>query len=394
MSTLTGTEIETRASSLFPKWFMTNNLPAPAADDGGEFLLYQTDDGSTRIEVRMAVDTVWLTQKDMAELFQTTPQNITQHLASIYEEGELTESATCKEYLQVRSEGKRQVERSLKHYNLDVIISIGYRVRSHRGTQFRIWATQRLREYLIKGFAMDDQRLKQAGGGNYFEELLARIRDIRSSERVFWRKVLDIYSTSIDYDPSDETSLLFFKTVQNKMHWAAHGQTAAEVVHARADASLPNMGLTTFDGDRPRKADVSIAKNYLKEEEIEALNRIVTAYLEFAELQAMNRKPMHMADWISKLDDFLRLSDREILTHAGKISHDSAKEKAEAEFAQFKEQQRNLPQPVDQHFAESLDELKKIEGEAKQAQKKKTTKKVASKKKPSKKSPRKKKGKG
>ncbi|MCC9641670.1 virulence RhuM family protein [Rhodopirellula sp. JC740] len=373
---------------------MTNNLPAPAADDGGEFLLYQTDDGSTRIEVRMAADTVWLTQKDMAELFQTTPQNITQHLASIYEEGELTESATCKEYLQVRSEGKRQVERSLKHYNLDVIISIGYRVRSHRGTQFRIWATQRLREYLIKGFAMDDQRLKQAGGGNYFEELLARIRDIRSSERVFWRKVLDIYSTSIDYDPSDETSLLFFKTVQNKMHWAAHGQTAAEVVHARADASLPNMGLTAFDGDRPRKADVSIAKNYLKEEEIEALNRIVTAYLEFAELQAMNRKPMHMADWISKLDDFLRLSDREILTHAGKISHDSAKEKAEAEFAQFKEQQRNLPQPVDQHFAESLHELKKIEGEAKEAQKKTTTKKkAASKKKPSKKSPRKKKGK-
>lgn len=342
----------------------------------------------------MAADTVWLTQKDMAELFQTTPQNITQHLASIYEEGELTESATCKEYLQVRSEGKRQVERSLKHYNLDVIISIGYRVRSHRGTQFRIWATQRLREYLIKGFAMDDQRLKQAGGGNYFEELLARIRDIRSSERVFWRKVLDIYSTSIDYDPSDETSLLFFKTVQNKMHWAAHGQTAAEVVHARADASLPNMGLTAFDGDRPRKADVSIAKNYLKEEEIEALNRIVTAYLEFAELQAMNRKPMHMADWISKLDDFLRLSDREILTHAGKISHDSAKEKAEAEFAQFKEQQRNLPQPVDQHFAESLHELKKIEGEAKEAQKKTTTKKkAASKKKPSKKSPRKKKGK-
>ena len=235
--------------------------------------------------------------------------------------------------------------------------------------------------------------VKQAGGGNYFEELLARIRDIRSSERVFWRKVLDIYSTSIDYDPKEEQSLLFFKTVQNKMHWAAHGQTAAEVVHARADASLPNMGLTTFDGDRPRKADVSIAKNYLKEEEIEALNRIVTAYLEFAELQAMNRKPMHMADWISKLDDFLRLSDREILTHAGKISHDSAKEKAETEFAQFKEQQRNLPQPVDQHFAESLDELKKIEGEAKQAQKKKPTKKTASKKKPSKKSPRKKKGK-
>lgn len=339
----------------------------------------------------MADDTVWLTQKDMAELFQTTKQNISAHLQNVYEEGELQPEATVKKYLTVQTEGKREVSRQVEHYNLDAIISVGYRVRSHRGTQFRIWATQRLREYLIKGFAMDDQRLKQAGGGNYFEELLARIRDIRSSERVFWRKVLDIYSTSIDYDPSDEHSLLFFKTVQNKMHWAAHGQTAAEVVHARADASLPNMGLTTFDGDRPRKSDVSIAKNYLKEEEIEALNRIVTAYLEFAELQAMNRKPMHMADWISKLDDFLRLSDREILTHAGKISHDSAKEKAEAEFAQFKVQQRNLPQPVDQHFAESLDELKKIEGEAKQAQKKKPTKKTASKKKPSKKSPRKKK---
>lgn len=372
---------------------MTNNLPAPAADDGGEFLLYQTDDGSTRIEVRMADETVWLTQKDMAELFQTTKQNISAHLQNVYDEGELQPEATVKKYLTVQTEGNREVSRQVEHYNLDAIISVGYRVRSHRGTQFRIWATQRLREYLIKGFAMDDQRLKQAGGGNYFEELLARIRDIRSSERVFWRKVLDIYSTSIDYDPKEEQSLLFFKTVQNKMHWAAHGQTAAEVVHARADASLPNMGLTTFDGDRPRKADVSIAKNYLKEEEIEALNRIVTAYLEFAELQAMNRKPMHMADWISKLDDFLRLSDREILTHAGKISHDSAKEKAEAEFAQFKQQQRNLPQPVDQHFAESLDELKKIEGEAKQAQKKKPTKKAASRKKPSKKSPRKKKGK-
>ncbi len=363
---------------------MTENLPAPAPDDSGEFILYQTEDGQTRIDVRMAHDTVWLTQRDMAELFQTTSQNITQHVAAIYDERELSEPATCKDFLQVRSEGARQVGRSLKHYNLDVIISIGYRVRSHRGTQFRIWATERLREYLIKGFAMDDARLKRAGGGNYFEELLARIRDIRSSERVFWRKVLDIYSTSIDYDPKAESSLLFFKTVQNKMHWAAHGQTAAEVIHRRADASQPNMGLTTWDGDRPRKTDVSIAKNYLKQDEIEALNRIVTAYLEFAELQALNRKPMSMVDWISKLDDFLKLSDREILTHAGKISHDAAKERAEAEFAVFKSQQAALPQPVDEHFAQSLDELKKIESQAKEA-KKKVTGKPAPKKKATKK---------
>jgi len=363
---------------------MTENLPVPAPDDSGEFLLYQAEDGRTRIEVRMAHETVWLPQRDMAELFQTTPQNVTQHIAAIYDEGELSEEATCKDFLQVRSEAGRQVRRSLKHYNLDVIISVGYRVRSLRGTQFRIWATERLREYLIKGFAMDDQRLKRAGGGNYFEELLARIRDIRSSERVFWRKVLDIYATSIDYDPKADTSLLFFKTVQNKMHWAAHGQTAAEVIHARADASQPNMGLTTWDGPKPRKADVAIAKNYLNQDEIEALNRIVTAYLEFAELQALNRKPMYMADWIGKLDDFLRLSDRQILTHAGKISHETAVEKAEAEFAILKQQQAALPQPVDEHFAESLDELKKIESQAHAAKKKtpgkQTTKKKAAKK--------------
>jgi len=357
------------------------NLPAPAPDDSGEFLLYQTEEGNTRIEVRMADETVWLTQRDMAELFQTTPQNITQHLAIIYDEGELVEAATCKEYLQVRPEGQRQVERLLKHYNLDVIISVGYRVRSHRGTQFRMWATQRLREYLIKGFAMDDDRLKRAGGGNYFEELLARIRDIRSSERVFWRKVLDIYATSIDYDPKDDSSALFFKTIQNKMHWAAHGQTAAEVIHSRADASEPNMGLTNWDGNRVRRADVSIAKNYLQPEEIEGLNRIVTAYLEFAELQALNRRPMTMANWISKLDDFLRLSDREILTHAGKISHDAAKEKAESQLVVFRQQQAALPQPVDEHFAETLDELKRVESQAKkkgavkQAPKKKSAKK-------------------
>lgn len=345
------------------------NLSAPAPDDSGAFLLYQTEDGQTRIEVRMEDETVWLTQRDMAELFQTTPQNITQHIAAIFDEGELSESATCKDYLQVQIEGNREVQRARKHYNLDVIISVGYRVRSHRGTQFRIWATQRLREYLIKGFAMDDHRLKQAGGGAYFEELLARIRDIRSSERFFWQKVLDIYATSIDYDPKAESSMLFFKTVQNKMHWAAHGHTAAEVIHARANASQPNMGLTSWDGSRPRKTDVSIAKNYLQQDEIEALNRIVTAYLEFAELQALNRKPMSMVDWITKLDDFLKLSDRDILTHAGKISHDAAREKAESEFARYKVQQAALPRPVDEHFEQSLEELKKIESDVKKRKK-------------------------
>lgn len=348
---------------------MTEKLPAPAPDDSGELILYQTKDGKTRIDVRMADETVWLSQKGMADLFHTTKQNVSQHLQAIYEDGELRPEATVKKYLTVQTEGSREVSRAVDHFNLDAILAVGYRVRSHRGTQFRIWATERLREYLVKGFAMDDARLKRAGGGNYFEELLARIRDIRSSERVFWRKVLDIYATSIDYDPKADSSLLFFKTVQNKMHWAAHGHTAAEVIHRRADASQPNMGLTTWDGDGPRKTDVSIAKNYLKQDEIEALNRIVTAYLEFAELQALNRKPMSMIDWISKLDDFLKLSDREILKHAGKISHDDAKEKAEAEFLRFKVQQAKLPQPVDQHFDESLDELKKIESKAKAAKK-------------------------
>ena len=331
----------------------------------GEFLIYQTQDGQTRIEVRIEAETVWLSQRDMAELFQTTTQNVTMHIGSLYQEGELAEAATCKEYLQVRSEGERQVQRSVKHYNLDVIISVGYRVKSLRGTQFRIWATQRLREYIIKGFTMDDDRLKRAGGGNYFEELLDRIRDIRSSERVFWQKVLEIYATSIDYDAKADTSKLFFQTVQNKMHWAIVGQTAAEIVHARASAAKPQMGLTSWSGDRPRKGDVSIAKNYLSEDEIKALNLIVAAYLDFAELQAFSRKPMYMADWIAKLDDFIRLSDREILTHVGKISHDAAKAKAEAEYEKFRIAQAALPQPVDRHFTESLDELKKIEGEAK-----------------------------
>lgn len=360
-------------------------LPSPAPGDSGEFILYQTEDGQTRIEVRMEHETIWLTQKTMAELFQKDVRTINEHLRNIFDEDELREDSVIRKYRITAADGKSY---ETLHYNLDVIISVGYRVRSHRGTQFRIWATQRLREFLIKGFAMDDQRLKAAGGGSYFEELLARIRDIRSSERVFWRKVLDIYATSVDYDPSVEASQTFFKTIQNKMHWAAHGQTAAEVVHNRVDASQPNMGLTNWPGAKIRKADVSVAKNFLQQDEIEALNRIVTAYLEFAELQALNRRPMTMVDWITKLDDFLRLSDRELLSHAGKISHNDALAKAESEFARFKTQQAALPEPVDEHFEESIDELKKIESHAKKAKKtapksdvnKKSAKKKSSKK--------------
>jgi hypothetical protein len=344
---------------------MTENLPAPAPEPSGQVVLYQSSDGTTRIEVRLEADTVWLPQRLIAELFQVSVPTVNEHLKGIYDDRELDPAATIRNFRIVQTEGTRQVTRHVDHYNLDAIIAVGYRVRSPRGTQFRIWATERLREYLIKGFTMDDERLKRAGGGNYFEELLARIRDIRSSERVFWRKVLDIYATSIDYDPSAEASQLFFKTVQNKMHWAAHGRTAAEVIHGRADASQPNMGLTSWTGDRPRKTDVVIAKNYLNVEEIGALNRVVTAYLEFAELQAMNRRPMYMADWIAKLDDFLRLSDRDILTHAGKISHEQAVEKAEIEFDKFRQTQAALPQPVDQHFEQTLDELKRIEHQKK-----------------------------
>ena len=254
-------------------------------NSGGEFLLYQTTDGRTRIQCRFQGETIWLTQQQMAELFQTTPQNITLHLKNLYREGELDKAATCKKYLQVQTEGDRQIRRNLKHYNLDAIISVGYRVNSVRGTQFRIWATGRLREYLVKGFTMDDERLKDAAGGNYFDELLSRIRDIRSSEKVFWRKVLDIYATSIDYEPKANVSREFFKVVQNKMHWASHGHTAAEIIAARTDANQPNMGMTNWPGDSIRKADATVAKNYLQPDEVEILNRMVTAYLELAELQ-------------------------------------------------------------------------------------------------------------
>ena len=335
-----------------------------------DLILYQTEDGKTRIEVRLQDETVWLSQKLMAELFQTTPQNITIHLKNIFAERELDESATCKDFLQVQTEGGRQVERQQLFYNLDAIISVGYRIKSHVATRFRQWATQRLREYIIKGFTLDDERLKQAGGGNYFDELLARIRDIRSSEKIFWRKVLDIYATSIDYDPNTDMSKEFFSIIQNKMHWAAHGHTAAEIIYDRADASKPHMGMTVWLGDKPRKADAEIAKNYLNEQELDVLNRIVTMYLDFAELQALNRKPMHMRDWIAKLDDFLKLTGRDILTHAGKISHDEALGKAHAEYERHHTERLNEPSAVEKQFLEAVKEMKQIDKSKKQGRKK------------------------
>jgi hypothetical protein len=283
----------------------------------GEFLLYTTTDGRMRIETRMQGETVWLTQKQLAELFQTSIPNINMHIKNIFEEAELSPDSVIQEYLIAAADGKNY---RTKFYNLDMIISVGYRIKSHVATHFRQWATQQLREYIIKGFALDDQRLKQAGGGNYFDELLARIRDIRSAEKVFWLKVLDIYATSIDYNPNTETSRQFFAAIQNKVHWASHGHTAAEIIHSRADASEPNMGMTTWAGDAPRKADSEVAKNYLNEHELEILNRIVSMYLEFAELQALSRTPMYMTNWIVKLDDFLKISGREILTHTGTVA--------------------------------------------------------------------------
>lgn len=335
----------------------------------GEILLYQTEDGAMRIDVRLQDESLWLTQMQMAELFQKDKRTISEHIANIYEEGELSQEATVRNFRTVQKEGTREVERDLGSYNLDVVISVGYRVKSIRGTQFRIWATQRLKEYLIKGFALDDERLKKAGGGNYFDELLARIRDIRSSEKVFWRKVLDIYATSIDYTPNAEASQQFFKVVQNKMHWAAHGKTAAEVIAARADAAKPNMGLTSWAGSKLARADVEVAKNYLNKDELDLLNRFVSMYLDYAELQAMNSKPMYMKDWIAKLDDFIRFNERELLTHAGKISHQQAIDKAHAEYDKYRALTIDEPSPVEQHFIEAVQAVKQLEKSQKKDEK-------------------------
>jgi hypothetical protein len=328
-----------------------------------ELLLYQTEDGQTRIQCRLDRETLWLSQAQIAELFQTSVANINMHLKAIYDDGELTEAATIQSYLIVRQEGQRQVKRQVQHYNLAMVLAIGYRVRSHRGVQFRQWATARLSEYLVQGFSMDDERLKNPPGpgqDDYFERLLERIRDIRSSERRFYQKVLDIYATSVDYTAQAAQSQEFFATVQNKMHWAAHGHTAAEVIHQRANADLAQMGLTvTRPGGVIRKADVTVAKNYLDEEELQALNRIVSAYLEFAEVQAMNRRAMTMQDWISKLDDFLKLSDRELLSHAGTISAEQAKETAELAYERYRQQQANARQAIDADFDQAVKRLPK-----------------------------------
>ncbi|MDS4056423.1 virulence RhuM family protein [Accumulibacter sp.] len=315
---------------------MSELIPDQAAPGKGQFLVYEAEDGRVKIDVRLADETVWLSQALIAELFQTSVPNISMHIRNVYEEGELQPEATIKKFLTVRQEGSRAVRRQLDHYNLDMIISVGYRVKSHVATRFRIWATQRLKEYIVKGFTLDDERLKNPQQPfDYFEELTRRIQDIRTSERRFYQKITDIYATSIDYDPTLDISLMFFKTVQNKMHWAITGQTAAEIVHARADADKPHMGLTTWRGARVRKQDVGIAKNYLAEDELRALNNLAEQYLIFAEGQAMRRIPMHMSDWIRKLDGFLNINDRDILTHAGKISHEMAQQRAEAEYEQY-----------------------------------------------------------
>ena len=332
--------------------------PIQAQPEHGQVLLYRTEDGRTKIDVRVVNETVWLSLNQMADLFQRDKSVISRHLKNVFDEGELNKKSVVAFFATTAGDKKTyQVE----YFSLDAIIAVGYRVKSKRGTQFRVWATERLREYLIKGFTMDDERLKRVGGGAYFDELLNRIRDIRSSERVFWRKVLDIYATSIDYDGSAEMSQQFFATVQNKMHWAAHGKTAAEVIAARADAAQPNMGLTSWTGSQPRRTDVGVAKNYLKHEELDALNLIVSAYLDFAELQARSRKPMHMQDWISKLDDFLRLSEREILTHAGKISHDEAMKKAGLEYDKFRQGQDSQLLTVDRDFETAIGAVKTLE---------------------------------
>ncbi len=332
-----------------------SNLPT-RPEEQSEILFYQTEDGRIRLETRLQDETVWLTQDQMSTLFDKAKSTINEHIKNIFAEGELIPEQV------VRKFGISEFStKPTNLYNLDVIISVGYRVKSLRGTQFRIWATQRLREYIVKGFAMDDERLKKAGGGSYFDELLARIRDIRSSEKVFWRKVLDIYATSIDYDQKSDVSREFFKIIQNKMHWAAHGQTAAEVIYRRVDATQPNLGMTNWVGSSISKNEAEIAKNYLTTEELDLLNRIVTLYLDFAELQAMQRKAMSMRDWIGKLDDFLKLSGRDILTHAGKISHDKALRKAHEEFQKFHTRQLEEPTKVEKHFIEAEAELKKIE---------------------------------
>ena len=323
-------------------------------------LMYTTEDGVTKVEVTFDNDTVWLSLDQIADLFQRNKSTISRHIKNIFLEGELSRNSVVANFATTGSDGKRY---HVDFYNLDVIISVGYRVKSLRGTQFRIWATNILKEYMIKGFALDDERLKNLGGGNYFDELLARIRDIRSSEKVFWRKVLEIYATSIDYNPKAESSVQFFKQVQNKMHWAAHKHTAAEVIYQRADADKDNKGLTTWSGKRIKLSDVEVAKNYLDEKELDALNKIVAAYLDIAEVHALNQEPMYMKDWLETIDDYLRMTRRDILTTKGKVTHQQALEKAHSEYERYKRNQEYILSPVECHFLESIGELDKMDGE-------------------------------
>lgn len=329
------------------------------AENKTNLIMYTTEDGVTKIQATFDNDTVWLSIDQMAELFQRDKSTISRHIKNIFEEGEYISDSVVANFATTAKDGKTyQVE----YYNLDVIISVGYRVKSLRGTQFRIWAMQILKEYMQKGFALDDNRLKELGGGNYFDELLARIRDIRSSEKVFWRKVLDIYATSIDYNPSAESSVAFFKQVQNKMHWAAHKHTAAEIIYERADSDKQNMGLTSWSGKQIKKNDVEIAKNYLSEKELDALNKIVTAYLDIAEVRALDHEPMYMKDWLETIDDYLKMTRREILSTAGRISHEQALDKAHEEYKKFKAKERDQLSLVEKHFLESIGELDKIGG--------------------------------
>lgn len=324
--------------------------------NNGNIILYQTENGKSRIEVTLCNDTVWLTADQMAELFQRNKSTISRHIKNVFEDGELNPDSVVAFFATTAADNKKY---QVAYYNLDMIISVGYRVKSHRGVQFRIWATQVLREYLVKGFAMNDDLLKRAGGGNYFDELLSRIRDIRSSEKVFYRKILEIYALSIDYDPRTEATMQFFKTVQNKMHFSVHGHTAAEIIYERANAEKDFMGLTSWTGSLPKRTDAEIAKNYLSSDELDTLNRIVSLYLDFAELQAKSHKPMYMKDWIQKLDDFLKLSGKELLSHAGKISAELAKQKADTEYNKFKERTAYSLSPVEIHFLENFEKEQK-----------------------------------
>ncbi len=335
---------------------MIDNKNVNTNKNQGEVVIYQTDNGATKIDVRFVDETVWLTQQQMAELFKSSRSNIVEHIQHIYEEGELDENSTCRKFRQVQTEGSREVTREIPHYNLDMIISLGYRVKSIIATHFRRWATEHLKEYIVKGFTMDDERLKKLGGGNYWQELLNRIRDIRSSEKVMYRQVLDLYATSIDYDPKSSETAAFFKMVQNKLHYAAHGHTAAEVIYERADAAKPFMGLTAFAGDFPTAKDIGIAKNYLNEDELKILNNLVSGYFDFAEIQAMRHNPMHMNDYVQHLDNVLRTTGEKLLEDSGAISHKTALEKAQEEYRKFQVQTLS---PIEEDYLQAIKEMEK-----------------------------------